>query len=646
MPWTLPGDDVRYRSEIDGLRAIAVVPVILFHGGFEVFSGGFIGVDVFFVISGYLITGILIAELETGGFSIVRFYERRARRILPALFLVMLACVPFAWAWMLPSQFMDFSRSLMAVVFFVSNVLFWRESGYFAASAELKPLLHTWSLAVEEQFYLLFPLFLAVMWRIGRKHLPTTIAVLAVGSLALSEWGWRTDPTANFYLAPTRAWELLTGSLCALWLRGRQPAENGVVSAAGLGMIVASIFSFDDNTPMPSLQALLPVGGAAMIILFGGSETRVARLLSSRPLVGIGLISYSAYLWHQPLFAFARLRFPESVRHPLMLTLAAVTLVLAYLTWRHIEQPFRKGSPYLRLTPRGVFNASAAGGIVLAFIGLAGYGLNGNVFRYDGKTNSLFAHVHDWELYTWQNKNRLNLVEFRDASKPNILVIGDSNSGDLLNALMAGYGDEFEYSSITIHAGCGNIYFKADRPPELDKQAGRLECRTSGSYEGALEKRLLQEADAVFLASSWRPWEAELVQQSLAGLRDVYGDKFYVFGAKNVDFDKREIYRVGVANLGSLSLRPSSEKWEANEVVRQGAGSKFINPYSVFCPARACTLYDARHGLVYYDGSHITPYGVRILGDALYALNIPDIRQLTAVNGPGSNRTDTQTTSR
>jgi peptidoglycan/LPS O-acetylase OafA/YrhL len=159
-----------YRREIDGLRAIAVVPVILFHAGVTVFSGGYVGVDVFFVISGYLITSILIGELEQGNFSIARFYERRARRILPALFFVMLCCIPFAWMWMLPSELKDFSQSIAAVVFFASNVLFWREEGYFAPTAELKPLLHTWSLAVEEQYYLLFPVFLLLAWRFGRNR--------------------------------------------------------------------------------------------------------------------------------------------------------------------------------------------------------------------------------------------------------------------------------------------------------------------------------------------------------------------------------------------------------------------------------------------------------------------------------------------
>lgn len=330
-----------YRREIDGLRAVAVVPVILFHAGLTLFSGGYVGVDVFFVISGYLITSILIGELEQGDFSIARFYERRARRILPALFFVMLCCIPFAWMWMLPGELKDFSQSVVAVVFFASNILFWREEGYFAPAAELKPLLHTWSLAVEEQYYMLFPIFLLLAWRFGRNRVFWSICVIAAISLAASEWGWRNRPSANFYLAPTRAWELLAGSMSAFWLSNREQRANNLLSLIGLALIVFAIFYYDDATPFPSAYAFTPVLGAVLIIVFGGTGTWTAKLLSMPGFVGIGLISYSAYLWHQPLFAFARIRSILDPSPYLMATLAPSSLLLAYLSWRYVEKPFR-----------------------------------------------------------------------------------------------------------------------------------------------------------------------------------------------------------------------------------------------------------------------------------------------------------------
>lgn len=211
---------MNYRPEIDGLRAIAVMSVILYHAGFTAFSGGFVGVDVFFVVSGFLITSILVNDLSRGTFSIARFVERRARRILPALFLVIGACLVPAWILLVPHEFESFSRSIVAVVFFVSNIVFWRESDCFDTASAEKPLLHTWSLAVEEQYYLLFPLFMLLVWRLDRRANTLILVVLALFSLALSEWSSIRMASANFFLLPTRAWQLLIGSICAMLVSG------------------------------------------------------------------------------------------------------------------------------------------------------------------------------------------------------------------------------------------------------------------------------------------------------------------------------------------------------------------------------------------------------------------------------------------
>src|SRR5574337_1373707 len=190
---------MRYRPEIDGLRAIAVIPVILFHAGFQIFSGGFVGVDIFFVISGYLITTIIVAELEAGRFSILNFYERRARRILPAFYLVTALWLPFAWLWLIPSDAKELSKSIMAVLLFASNIFFWQQSDYFDAETELKPLLHTWSLGVEEQFYVLFPIVLMLVWRLGRKRIVVLLTIVALLSLALAEYAISRKPDATFF---------------------------------------------------------------------------------------------------------------------------------------------------------------------------------------------------------------------------------------------------------------------------------------------------------------------------------------------------------------------------------------------------------------------------------------------------------------
>jgi peptidoglycan/LPS O-acetylase OafA/YrhL len=362
---------MKYRSEIDGLRVIAVIPVILFHAGLSTFSGGFVGVDVFFVISGYLITTIILSEMEQGKFSLLAFYERRARRILPALFLVMLVSLPFAWFWLLPKDMKDFSQSLVAVSSFSSNFLFWRESGYWDTASELKPLLHTWSLAVEEQYYVLFPLFLMLMWNYRKRWILGAFILIAGTSLATAQWGAYYKPSAAFYLLPTRGWELAIGAGIAFYFLYRKQAIRTLLShklidevlgLLGLMMIGYGIFVFDETTPFPGFYALVPTIGAGLIILFSSSQTMVGRLLGSKPLVALGLISYSAYLWHQPLLAFTR-----HGRHGMIVDLSEMTYAIiaflsfpfAYLSWKYVEQPFRNGNglsrkpdPYTHLTPR------------------------------------------------------------------------------------------------------------------------------------------------------------------------------------------------------------------------------------------------------------------------------------------------------
>lgn len=209
---------MKYRREIDGLRALAVLPVIFFHGGFAVFSGGFVGVDIFFVISGYLITTILLDEMAQGSFSFLNFYERRARRILPALFFLMLCLLPFAWLWMLPQDLESFSQSLVAVTLFCSNILFCFTNGYFEASSELKPLVHTWTLAVEEQYYILFPMFLMLTWKLGKKWIILLLCLIAFSSLIAAQWSSTTHPSFAFYFLPTRGFEILIGALISFYI--------------------------------------------------------------------------------------------------------------------------------------------------------------------------------------------------------------------------------------------------------------------------------------------------------------------------------------------------------------------------------------------------------------------------------------------
>lgn len=403
---------MKYRSEIDGLRALAVIPVILFHAGFNAFSGGFVGVDVFFVISGYLITTILLNDLEAGKFSIVHFYERRARRILPALFLVMFACLPFAWFWLLPQDMKSFSQSLVAVSVFASNILFWRTSGYFDTATELKPLIHTWSLSVEEQYYVLFPLFLFFAWRLGKRWTLGILAIVAVISLGFAQWYVNKNPSFTFYMLPTRAWELLIGAFVAFYysehnIKKHKYWASELGSLLGFALIAYATFTFSSQTLFPSLYTLVPTVGAALIIVFATNKTLVGKILSTKPFLWVGLISYSAYLWHQPLFAFARNRSLEEPSQALLSTLALITLLLAYLTWRFIERPFRNKNSFSRSQ---IFTFSLVGSMAFISLGFIGHKTNGFLEVRYSKDKAEFLSYFENSIPKWQFFERTGML--------------------------------------------------------------------------------------------------------------------------------------------------------------------------------------------------------------------------------------------
>ena len=445
---------MKYRAEIDGLRALAVLPVILFHAGFELFSGGFVGVDVFFVISGYLITTIIISEMAEGKFSIVNFYERRARRILPALFFVMLMCLPFAWMWLTPNDLKDFGQSLVAVSTFSSNILFWRESGYFDTAAELKPLLHTWSLAVEEQYYILFPIFLMFTWRLGLKWILILLSMVFLVSLGIAQWGAYNSPSAAFFLLPARGWELLVGVFAAFYLKYnthlKSHSLNQALSLIGFGMIVYSIISFDKNTAFPSLYALIPTIGTGLLILCAVPKTLIHKLLSLKFIVGIGLLSYSAYLWHQPLLAFARHRLLGEFSDVILIVLCVASLAMAWFSWRFVETPFRNRQRFNRTS---IFRLSAAGILMFSTIGLTLHFTNGLerlwLLSYSMEERRIYEIMKlntDYDMYDrmyssncklWaKDVSDLPIAEFDQCSdrfgRP-LVVLGDSHAMNIYN---------------------------------------------------------------------------------------------------------------------------------------------------------------------------------------------------------------------
>jgi peptidoglycan/LPS O-acetylase OafA/YrhL len=639
---------MQYRREIDGLRAVAVIPVVLFHAGFEIFSGGYVGVDVFFVISGYLITSIIISELEQGEFSIVRFYERRARRILPALFFVMLVCIPFAWIWMTPSQIEDFGRSLVAVSLFASNILFWSKIDYFAPAAEQNPLLHTWSLAVEEQYYMLFPLLLLLAWRFGRPRVLYMIAAIAVVSLLLCEWGWRHTPVANFYLAPTRAWELLAGSLCAFMQFGKEQKRNDVLAALGLGLIVFAILVFDASTPFPSLYALAPVGGTALIILFGASGTWTARLLSLRPIVGIGLISYSIYLWHQPLFAFARIYNPHTPSQLTMLCLAALSLVLAYFSWQYIEKPFRRKQRRLLPSRPLMLHASTTALLLFLVGGAVAHATDGfRALRSTDMQELLMKTVEE------SPKREACHTEGRGYGDPDasceyfaenvrFAIFGDSHAVELAYAL----ADLLEEHDIGI-----KHYSISSCPPSYRKQYDESACSTwtTAALNSIIGNDRIDTVVVSYRINAYLfGWHEEIYPQipmetSETQRRTVWDSytniiRDFIAAGKRVVLvlqapelpDRMEALIYGSASPGAVIQGLSRDWWtERTAFLRQHlreipAGVVIVDPADLFCDETVC--YAGQHSIsYYYDDDHMSLAGAGIVANAILSrLGLPE----------------------
>jgi peptidoglycan/LPS O-acetylase OafA/YrhL len=336
---------VTHRRDIDGLRGIAVILVIAYHAQFSLVSSGYVGVDIFFVISGFVITGLLIGQIDNNAFNFTSFYVRRMRRLIPAL-VVMLAATLSACLFVLgPHDMQILAQSTVAVLLLGANVFFWGRQGYFQAQVPEQPLLHTWSLGIEEQFYLLFPVFLRILMGIQRRFLPIAIIAAMMASCALSIWLTGRHPGAAFYLLPTRAWEFLLGGLIIAVPQRRPlpPATREIIAALGLIGIILSAVGFSRTTPYPGVAALLPTAATAAVIWASGSGTTVVgRILRGQVLVSMGLISYSLYLWHWPVFALARYYFARPLNPVETITALGMVFTLAYASWRYVEQRYRR----------------------------------------------------------------------------------------------------------------------------------------------------------------------------------------------------------------------------------------------------------------------------------------------------------------
>jgi peptidoglycan/LPS O-acetylase OafA/YrhL len=436
----------RYRPDIDGLRALAILPVLLFHYRVPGFSGGFVGVDVFFVISGYLIAGLITGEMRERRFSILKFYERRIRRIFPALFALLAATTIAAWFILFPSDFERYARSLFATAFFASNIGFWREIGYFDVVADQKPLLHLWSIAVEEQFYVLFPAILLVVAGRSKARALATVSIILAASFAFNLRAVHAGPAFAFYMLPSRAWELMLGAVLAIggFAAPASRALREALAALGIALIAISVFVFTKATLFPGAAALLPCAGAALIIFTGQAPTGVNVALSKRPLAFIGLISYSLYLWHWPLFVFTCDVLGRDLHPWETAALIVVAFSLAILSWRFVERPFRMRG--FRPPRWKLFGSALAMMALTAACGAVVVADRGVPQRYPLDVQRILAALHDVDPravtcfgMTGNDVRAGKLCRIGDlsAKAPSFVLWGDSHAGSIIPAIEA-----------------------------------------------------------------------------------------------------------------------------------------------------------------------------------------------------------------
>ena len=636
-----------YRSDIDGLRAVAVLLVLMFHLGLGV-PGGYIGVDVFFVISGYLITGIIKRQIEQGEFTFAAFYARRARRILPALLVVLLVSSVAAFFILLPSDLERYARSVVAALLSVANFWFWSQGGYFGAASEMAPLLHTWTLAVEEQFYILLPIALLLMYRWTSHWVGRLLLLACAGTFAASAWFVSTRTPEVFYLSPFRAWELLVGSLLAMY---RLPVvasnlHRQGIAATGLLLIVAPAFVYTAQTVFPGPAAALPCFGAALLIWIGASgDTATTKLLKSRALVFVGLISYSLYLWHWPLLVFTKHAMGENLGLGARLAVGLASLVLAALSWRFIETPFRSMA---RTTNRQAWAFSGAtvallGGMVVAVV--FSHGLQSRftpeVAALDRASAREVVRTECIDLRVPLDANTVCRIG-ATGGPPTMLIWGDSYAHAMLPAFDAAFRRMGVAAWFAAESGCpplpaASVSFQGrdnwrcrefnDKMVKfVGAQAGLRQVVLAAAWDGyanaasGYKLRVIGTGDS---ATSLKQGIEVLAQQ----LRASGVNRDLIVVGQVPSFGWSVPHKMLLRQLNGELIEPlKRSEWReksavSREIFQSLAASSsqliFIESAEWFCASGACRYASDQGQPLYWDGGHINAQGNRFIAPLL-----------------------------
>ena len=644
---------VPYRADIDGLRGVAVLAVVLYHFGIGQFGGGFVGVDIFFVISGFLITAIVQTEIAQGRFTYARFYERRVRRLFPALFAVLLVTTMVGTWWLLPTDLMLLGKGLIATMLFASNMFFWRESGYFDNDSEINPLLHTWSLAVEEQFYIGLPILLMLTYRFWRRHLTLVLSLAAIASLLACLLVQPAKPSATFYLSPFRAWELLAGSLLGIGAVPaiRRRAGRELMGAVGLVLVIAGVILIQPGDGFPGWQAVVPVLGAAALIHAGSSGGSVASdLLRIRPLVHLGLISYSLYLWHWPIITFAKYRNGLEPIDEWKWALLAAALVIAAVSYHFIEKPFRHRRsaaggkrPLLvkSLVVVGLLTATSA--TVLAGDGWRGrFAPSVNAFDDERQTSIPFSGCVSQDTLTDRPDNPCLLGA--EGVEPTMLVWGDSHAIAIAPAFDNLLRRQGRAAVLAVNTTCPPLVdFKGPSNPTCPRFNARvLEWLRSPGSPGmvvmvaAWTRYMAPDLDVAKRAAGSgvgeRPLDGAL--NPTVRLLHASGKSIWIIGP-TPGAPSDVPLRCAIAEMQNDVLPPARSTREFREsasafyaaVASLDRGPRLLvtDPSPWFCDSRSCAFMH-QNRLLYRDGGHLSLHGAEYLEPFL----APLVGRLTA----------------
>lgn len=620
---------MKYRSDIDGLRAIAVLSVVIFHLNVGLLPGGFVGVDIFFVISGYLISKIIYAEIGDGTFSITNFYVRRARRILPALVAVIAVTSIAAYYLLFPSELESYARSAMASALFSANIYFYSTLNYFSPSADEIPLLHLWSLGIEEQFYIFFPLIILACSKVSRRFLPVALVSMLVVSLFFSQRLLSANPLESFYLLPFRAFELLIGSLIALPAMHikKSALTSTCLFVLGLAGLIYPIFFYSSQSPFPGLAAAIPCLGAALIIMAGEQNGRLSALLGARPLVFIGKISYSLYLVHWPLVVFAKRALPNTDKELVALLVFVSAIFLAWANYKLIEQTFRFAKK--QWAPARVLSAAS---MSLCLVVAAGWYVS-HKHGFPPSSQSRIDQVVASMSYNPTQDYRTGecfMDMNQDAAKTDLqpclpiggqrraLLWGDSHAAHLYMGLSKALAEH--------NISLGQLTASACAPILGMDMPARPFCRDAN--EIFLKKIAAARPDILIITAGWpiTPEYMAALDRTLDKVDDLHLKKVIILG--EAPFFKRSVPLIMIDRMKKkdFSFESSDEvEMEAmqrseqyvSEVASHHKDILYVSLIKTLCPKGACPLASADEKPLIYDIVHLTP-----AGSALYAKEI------------------------